>query len=1297
MRKLGKRAVSCLTVVMFCSFGFLSLALTTVYANTENEVATNDEYQMNKNASDKDVTGLGISPIINPEYGNGNWNKVWYGSGSAPLRFNVLNVHETNMSQGKVGMLLDCDSIVRGADKAMNNFWLYEWHKSDLARSVKWILDDRFDEPERSGGLLLTPNKPNKSETDGPDIYISGNKKYNYTDPANNWSKAFILDAYEALNPTYGFPTTEGPSPLRKKAGGTEYWLRSENGNLSQSDYLGYVSDKSGMGLKSDGWNSDSRSGVSPAINLDVSKVLFSTLVSGEAGTHNAEYKLTVIDDYVECISGYNCRDLYSFKIGIPSGQQVTRSGRTITVPFSILGGINKNSITQISMLITSKPWNQEGAQILSYGKLENIDGDIHSGGTGTYTVPDDIGLYDEDVGGAYVYLFAESIRDGNKPDHASNLIKLNFTKDVRIDAEGYNEYYDGAEHGITVTPYSSGTVIKYGLSEGTYDLDESPKYKDAGTNVRVYYEATLDGRITIRDSKVIEINKRPIKISGINVDQKEYDGTTTSTLNLDEVVYDGLIPGDNLSLTNYSGAFVDKNVSPSQKVGLVYELTGDDISNYVLDNVNSQKTAKANIYQRHIRVSGIKVYPKIWDGTTNARLDYSDVVIDRSIDGDDLYITATGEFDTPAEGTNKLVTINDLTLNGSDKNNYYLEPGEQQTTAEGAISAGGSLPIVNIPDESDSTFEYDSTPHEVAITAESTVENPDPNKITILYNDVESPTHPGWNKTPRSQADAGTKKVYFNVIDQNQGYVEVRGSFLIRVTPAPLAVDNNSVTITSKVYDGTTSASPVLETATFNNLKGEDGNYLYLKTAVAEFSDKNVGEDKEVTLSGLTLGDNNEQYPRRGNYKLNNTASTKGTITKRPLTISGLKALNKTYDANNTATIDKENIIIDNLIENDEISVNVTGVYDNANAGDNKTVTLVYELTGEDASNYYVDELTSQMNTEASIYKKDLSILENNIDVEYDGGTHKPSVSLVDSLDATIKYGLTEDEITLDESPEFSDAGINNVYYRITTGDANYSEATGTLDVLIRSRGLVISGIKASDKIYDGTTDVALNTDGLKTENILDGDDVNVSVDGSFEDATTGDNKKVNLRYTLSGEDADNYTIDENDSEISTVASIKELAITEGNNQTFTLGSTNNIKITCSGELSELTVIKVNDDILDETNYELASGSTALTLKNSYLNTLRVGTYKVTFEYGSNSVDAILNVADASGDDSDTDNTIYNVPNTGMNSNINNSEANHSVANFICMSVIVVICFIVGIVYAKKMAIYYQKYLSEK
>lgn len=1368
-----KKRIVLLKVITIFILMFLIVSVTDVKSD-------NQEFNQGPfvNTSGKEVTGLGITPIINPEYGNGNWNKVWFGSGSAPLRFNVLNTHETNMSQGKVGMLLDCDSIVRGADKAMNNFWLYEWPNSDLARSVKWILDDRFDETERAAGILLPPNKPNKSDTDGADIHSAGNKKYMYTNPANKWSNAFILDAYEVLNPTYGFPTTEGPSALRKKTGGTEYWLRSENGNLSQSDYVAYVSDSKGMGLKNDGWNENSVAGVSPAINLNVSKVLFSTLVSGEVGTHDAEYKLTVIDDYVECKTTYSCRDLYSFKIAIPSGGQVTRNGRTFTIPFSITGGINKNSITQISVLVTDKPWNSEGAQILSYGKLENIEGNIRSGGTGTYRVPDAIGLYDENVGGAYVYIFAESVREGNKPDHASNLIKLNFTKDIRVDEEDYSNHYDGEEHGITVTPYTDGTVIKYGLTEGTYNLNESPKYINAGTNVRVYYEVTLDGRNTLRDSKVIEITKRPIKVSGIEVDQKEYDGNTSATINLDELVLDGLLPGEDIRLTNYSATFVDKNSNPFQKVNLTYELTGDDIANYELDTLNSQKTTKANIYQRHIIVSKIKVYPKVWDGTTSARLDFSEVEIDRLVEGDDLYITANGEFENVAVGYDKLVTITDLTLNGTDKNNYYLEEGLQQTTASGNISSYGTLPIIHIPD--DLTFEYDGTEHVVGITATSTVENADPIKVSITYSEEQSLTSPLWSSAQRSLTDVGTLRVYYHVTDQNQGIAEVNGSFVIRVTPALATVKDNSVTITSKVYDGTTSANPVLENATFDGLKGSDVDYLYLKTGIAEFSDKNAGENKEVTLNSLTLGNVTASNFAK-NYRLESTATTRGTITKRPLTISGIKAENKVYDGNTTATIDTSNMIIDNLVTGDDVSVVVTGSFVNANAGDNKTINLTLTLSGADASNYYIDEESSQKTTTAAIIKKDLTIQSNDINLEYDGENHSATVTVIEDVPVTIKYGTEEDDCTLNDSPVYSELGSNNVYYTITSESENYNSKTGVLYVQINPRSVKVSGIKANDKDYDGNQNVILDTSNIKLENVLNGNDVKVSVTGSFEDATTGENKLVNLSYTLSGANAGNYQIDEILSQMNTMANItlpeytvtfnlnggttdgdNTVKVIEGNkvlrppkdpnkenntfagwyedaeltktfdfdnkvvtsdltiyakwdipssnltitgdNQTFTLGDTNDIEITCSGALADLTAIKVNGSVLDKSKYSLVSGSTVLTLNNAYLNTLSKGDYKVTFEYGDESIDAKFTIVEAeqNGDTAGTgDNTTTDPENnnTGANENTNTNTSGGSksdipqtgdnIMTYVIMFVVSVIGLAGGAIYIKRKKIF--------
>ena len=46
-------------------------------------------YKKNADATEKTVTGLGVSSIINPEYENGGWNKVYFGSKNGPIGFSV--------------------------------------------------------------------------------------------------------------------------------------------------------------------------------------------------------------------------------------------------------------------------------------------------------------------------------------------------------------------------------------------------------------------------------------------------------------------------------------------------------------------------------------------------------------------------------------------------------------------------------------------------------------------------------------------------------------------------------------------------------------------------------------------------------------------------------------------------------------------------------------------------------------------------------------------------------------------------------------------------------------------------------------------------------------------------------------------------------------------------------------------------------------------------------------------------------------------------------------------------------
>ena len=60
----------------------------------------------------------------------------------------------------------------------------------------------------------------------------------------------------------------------------------------------------------------------------------------------------------------------------------------------------------------------------------------------------------------------------------------------MEVTAEGYTGTYDGKAHGITVTA-PEGATIKYGTTEGTYDLTTSPTYTNAGTYT-VYYSVSM-------------------------------------------------------------------------------------------------------------------------------------------------------------------------------------------------------------------------------------------------------------------------------------------------------------------------------------------------------------------------------------------------------------------------------------------------------------------------------------------------------------------------------------------------------------------------------------------------------------------------------------------------------------------------------------------------------------------------------------------------------------------------------------------------------------------------------------
>ena len=83
------------------------------------------------------------------------------------------------------------------------------------------------------------------------------------------------------------------------------------------------------------------------------------------------------------------------------------------------------------------------------------------------------------------------------------------------VSATGYTGIYDGNAHGISVTA-PAGATVRYGESDGTYNLDASPIYTNAGIYT-VYYQVTKPNYTTVTGSETVTINKAYVQVQYVD------------------------------------------------------------------------------------------------------------------------------------------------------------------------------------------------------------------------------------------------------------------------------------------------------------------------------------------------------------------------------------------------------------------------------------------------------------------------------------------------------------------------------------------------------------------------------------------------------------------------------------------------------------------------------------------------------------------------------------------------------------------------------------------------------------
>ena len=122
----------------------------------------------------------------------------------------------------------------------------------------------------------------------------------------------------------------------------------------------------------------------------------------------------------------------------------------------------------------------------------------------------------------------------------------------------------------------------------------------------------------------------------------------------------------------------------------------------------------------------------------------------------------------------------------------------------------------------------------------------------------------------------------------------------------------------------------------------------------------------------------------------------------------------------------------------------------------------------------------------------------------------------------------------------------INAGKAKVTVTGLGNLVGTASKEFTIKPRPVVVYGIEASEKTYDGKTDAELVYQNADLANKIEKDNLTVTAEGEFEDASVGKFKKVNITsLTLGGDDKNNYVIDEENSQTYIEAPITEREVT--------------------------------------------------------------------------------------------------------------------------------------------------------
>ncbi|GHV13446.1 hypothetical protein AGMMS49938_08030 [Fibrobacterales bacterium] len=598
-------------------------------------------------------------------------------------------------------------------------------------------------------------------------------------------------------------------------------------------------------------------------------------------------------------------------------------------------------------------------------------------------------------------------------------------------------------------------------------------------------------------------ITPKEVTITGLSVQGKAYDGTTTAIITGDPTLV-GVLENEKSGVTLVPGTatFVGANAGESVAANFTgYSLTGAKASNYAL-----QQPASVNVA---ITPANYEYAIANQEVVVGAGIGAVVITNPKSVAG---ILDWDGNLDGVAVGGNKTIG---WSFSATDPN--YTTTEKTGSTQFTIIYPLQEVEIVQTPVE--------KIYGDAAFTVTASNGTTSGGAISYSSNNTAVATVSATSGLV-SIVGAGEATISATAAEVVGVYAPTTKSYTLAVSPKSLTI-TGITGVTNKEYNGTTVAS-YTGTAALNGII--NGDVVTLVPGTANFETSSADNDKTVVFSDFGLAG-----AKASNYTLEQPASQTANITKKSVTITGITAQNKVYDGYTYASISALGARVNGVLPADELNVSIqagTSQFASANTGVGVAVNFSgYSLIGAAAGNY---TLASQpAGVTANITQRTVTVVGlNALSKEYNGTTlaetdGTPSLYDIiwkDDGDVVLELGTAN----FASASAGDGIAVNFTGYSLTGAKAGNYNLTQpeSKKADIHTKIVNITGLTAQDKVYDGSK-AAIVTGTAVLNGVLPADNANVALQpgtASFVWQTVG-SWTVSLEgYSLTGTKAANY-----------------------------------------------------------------------------------------------------------------------------------------------------------------------------